>query len=223
MSLELGRSGRRPTSDRRRQSCVFVCVVVKATAELNAKLEDERRMLLGQLQTLMDQLHRLLSELITSKDSYANEQKTYLSVASRQLYSLRERATNTSSTLSDQQTAESNAHHSLKQSWDPAVGKSFSYAYRHLLWPRPRGFWNSAVCLSHGAAAWAIGTLAACSLATAGQCRDVRTADPSVDGRSRSLRDFNVRLRTDGLIGGETICRRRRHISSRRPRGDTLF
>ena len=59
-----------------------VCVVVKATAELNAKLEDERRMLLVQLQTLMDQLHRLLSELITSKDSYASEQKTYLSVAS---------------------------------------------------------------------------------------------------------------------------------------------
>jgi len=60
-------------------------VVVKATAELNAKLEDERRMLLGQLQTLMDQLHRLLSELITSKDSYANEQKTYLSVASQSI------------------------------------------------------------------------------------------------------------------------------------------
>ena len=133
----------------------------------------------------------------------------------RQLYSLRERATNTRSTLSDQQTAESNADRSVKQSWDPAVGKSFSYAYRHLLCPRPRGFWNSAVCLSHGAAAWPIGTLAACSLATAGQCRDVRTADPSVHGRSRSLRDFNVCLGTDGLIGGETTCHRRTAIGSR--------
>jgi len=81
--------------------------------------------------------------------------------------------------------------------------------------PAPGAFRNSAVCLSHGAAAWAIGTLAACSLATAGQCRDVRTADPSVDGRSRSLRDFNERLGTDGLIGGETICHRRTAIGSR--------
>ena len=54
--------------------------VVKAMTEMNRKLEEERQMLLMQLQTLMNQLQELLTELINSKDSYANEQKTYLSV-----------------------------------------------------------------------------------------------------------------------------------------------
>jgi len=67
---------------------------------------------------------------------------------------------------------------------------------------RPRrAFWNTAirpsvsqsVCLSHGAAAYVIGTLAACSLAT----RDVRTADPSADGRRSNChwRGHRVRIR----------------------------
>jgi len=49
--------------------------------ETNKKLEDERQMMLMQLQTLMNQLQQLLTELINSKDTYANEQKHYLSVA----------------------------------------------------------------------------------------------------------------------------------------------
>ena len=55
--------------------------VVKVMTETNKKLEDERQMMLMQLQTLMNQLQQLLTELINSKDTYANEQKHYLSVA----------------------------------------------------------------------------------------------------------------------------------------------
>ena len=43
-------------------------------------MEEERQLLLVQLQTLMNQLQGLLTELISSKDTYANEQRTYLSV-----------------------------------------------------------------------------------------------------------------------------------------------
>ena len=53
---------------------------VKATTEINRKLEEERQLLMMQLQTLMNQLQELLTELINSKDTYANEQKHYLSV-----------------------------------------------------------------------------------------------------------------------------------------------
>ena len=60
---------------------MLLCAVVKATAEMNRKLEEERQMLLMQLQTLMNQLQELLAALISSKDTYANEQKTYLSAA----------------------------------------------------------------------------------------------------------------------------------------------
>ena len=50
--------------------------------EMNVKLEEERKLLLTQLQTLMNQLQQLLTELISSKDTYANQQKSYLSVVS---------------------------------------------------------------------------------------------------------------------------------------------
>jgi len=65
-----------------------------------------------------------------------------------------------------------------------------------------------SVCLSHGAAAVAISTLAACSLATAGCTRDVRTADPSADGR-RSAASWTA-------IGDGTY-----RLAA--PRGDNLF
>jgi len=51
--------------------------------EMNKKLEDERQLMLMQLQSLMNQLQELLTELINSKDTYATEQKTYLSVFTR--------------------------------------------------------------------------------------------------------------------------------------------
>jgi len=59
---------------------VGLCMVVKTTMEMNKKLEDERHMMLIQLQALMNQLQELLTELINSKDTYASEQKSYLSV-----------------------------------------------------------------------------------------------------------------------------------------------
>ena len=58
-----------------------MCVwYAKAMTEMNKKLEDERQLMLMQLQSLMNQLQELLTELINSKDTYATEQKTYLSV-----------------------------------------------------------------------------------------------------------------------------------------------
>ena len=67
---------------------------------------------------------------------------------------------------------------------------------------------DPSVCLSRGAAAQAIGTLAACSLATAGhrRCADCGP----VRGRTQIRRDFWIELPSQRGGG----------ISSRRPRGD---
>jgi len=74
------------------------------------------------------------------------------------------------------------------------------------LTPRSRGHYGTArsVCLSHGAAAQAIGTLAVSSLAIPPATRDVRTADSSANRR-----------RSAAIFGPN--CYRRRHIVSPPP------
>jgi hypothetical protein len=51
---------------------------VQALSDMNSKLEEERQMLMKQLQAVMNQVQELLTELISSKDNHASDQKTYL-------------------------------------------------------------------------------------------------------------------------------------------------
>lgn len=50
----------------------------QALADMNSKLEEERQMLMKQLQSMMNQVQELLTELISSKDNHASDQKSYL-------------------------------------------------------------------------------------------------------------------------------------------------
>ena len=65
---------------------VFLCIYIKVPFQIlsqsNFKLDEERGMLMLQLQSLMNQNQDLLTQIINSKDQFAEEQKTYLLVHS---------------------------------------------------------------------------------------------------------------------------------------------